>query len=464
MFLASCVAGAIMVAVATVNEDGRLRQVLAPSELSLQFREALHASGPLPVHAAVPRTWCRDVLYVLSERILAKAMGDRTGDTNANGFQQAFSAGRLAVTLQAASGQSCAIASEAHGVMPALREQMAMSAVRPGPIIDRRDGWISAVTVVQKDNQPLTLTVGVHVLSPYAKLMQPRTIFRPLSIFILSINALSALVLVFMLIRRIKRANKAAAAWAAGELDARIGDAGQDEFSKLSHRFDRMADALAGVIEVKQALAAAEERNRVARDLHDSAKQRAFALNLQLSAAQKMLGADAPGGRVIDAALSLTNQLQQDLANVIRRLTAPTIAETGFRHVLTEAVQTMLTGSPVRWSLSLGTADERELAMHPEIVRELFLITIEATANVLKHASATHCAIVGERTGESYVWRIKDNGNGMSPDVARTGGMGLPNMKLRAASLPEGAIAVYPNPDGGMTVDVNFRLTTPEQT
>jgi signal transduction histidine kinase len=110
---------------------------------------------------------------------------------------------------------------------------------------------------------------------------------------------------------------------------------------------DRMADAMAAVIEGKQALAAAEERNRLALDLHDTAKQRAIARNLQLTALREVNRRNAVGAGLADIAWSLTYQLQQDFTGIIRRLTAPTIAEAGYRPVLLDGVEMLLADSGI---------------------------------------------------------------------------------------------------------------------
>ena len=391
-------------------------------------------------------------------------MGDRTGDANANGFYQTVKSGRLVISLRTASGHTCTFSSNERAVMPTLRERIEASATHPiaglaGKAVETPEGWISVATLRPLGDQGATFSVGVHIFSPLEKFLQPRAVLVPLAAYILVMNALAALMIVILLIRRIKRADEAATAWTSGDLATRIHDTGQDEFSGLAQKFDMMADAISGVIQVKQALAAAEERNRLARDLHDSAKQRAFALNLQLSAARGSVPANTVGARLLDAALSLTSQLQQDLASVIGRLGAPTIAESGFRHALTEGVETLLTGSQIEYSIVLNNGDEALLAMLPEVERQLFLITLEAVANALKHARCTQCVISGKREGSHFIWRIVDNGTGCRSLDGEPQGMGLANMKLRADSLPHGHLDILTNDAGGTAIVVTFCLT-----
>ncbi|MHA4867210.1 sensor histidine kinase [Duganella sp. PWIR1] len=455
MFLTSSATWLTMDFIATVSEDSRLRASLAPAQLRPALEQALRATMPLLESKKLTSPGCVDVLELLAERAMTPPMGDRTGDTNPNGFLRAAQTGRFVITMRTADGSTCQFAADQ--VLPALQQQM--RAPGDGGIIEQPDGWLSITVVRAREPGMPELKVGVHILSPWAKLKEPRQFRIPLALFILSLNLAVALVLLALLIRRIERANRAAYAWTHGDLTTRINDQGKDELSRLTQQFDTMADAMAGVIEVKQALAAAEERNRLARDLHDTAKQRAFALNLQLTALREMHRPDAASAKLVDASLSLTYQLQQDLTGIIRRLAAPTIAESGFRHVLTEGIEAFLAGSQIAWSITLSEAFEAALDPAPEVSRQLFLISMEAVANVLKHAKGCmQCTLEGEQRGAVYTWRITDNGEGVLPAALGAQGMGLANMKLRADGLNQGSLDIATGLAGGTIISVTFEL------
>lgn len=452
MFLTSCLTWLTLDSIATISEDSRLRQALAPARLQPALRQALNNSAPLLT--SLPAPWCADLLELLAERVLATPLADRTGDANSNGFVRASQDGRLAVSLRAPNGGGCSFGSARGKVATPLLQQIASAG---HGIVEQPNGWISVTSVTTPEG--LTLSAGVYILSPWVKIAQPRLWGISLASFIFCISLVVALVLLILLIRRIERANQAADAWTHGHLTTRIHDRGKDELSRLTQKFDLMADAMAGVIEVKQALAAAEERNRLARDLHDTAKQRAFALNLQLSALREMRPADAAGAKLADAALALTYQLQQDLSVIIRRLTAPTIAESGFRMVLTEGVEALLAGSHISFSIKLSEEFEAGLARAPDVSQQLCMISMEAVANMLKHAhNCTQCVLEGARNGEHYSWRIADNGAGLPPAGQRGQGMGLANMKLRADGLDDGGFDIAAGADGGVLLLTTFRV------
>ncbi len=450
MFLTSCLTWLALDSIATMSEDGRLRGALAPDRLQPALRQALQTSAPLLT--TLPQAVCADMLELLAERVLAAPMADRTGDINSNGFVRAAQESRLAVSLRAQDGSGCRFGSEL--LNSPLQQQIAAAANR---LTELPEGWLSVTTVAAPNG--LTLTAGVHILSPWAKIKQPRLFEISLASFILCISLVVALVLLMLLIRRIERANRAADAWTHGQLEKRINDQGKDELSRLTQKFDLMADAMVGLIKVKQSLAAAEERNRLARDLHDTAKQRAFALNLQLTALRGMHHGDATSAGLTDAALSLTYQLQQDLTGIVRRLAAPTIAESGFRTVLTEGVEALLAGSRILPSITLSAEFEAALPSAQDVSQQLFMIAMEAVANVLKHAKgATHCRLEGSQDGDLYAWRITDNGAGIPDGSCLSKGMGIANMTLRAASLRDGCFALRNGEHGGVDISVTFRM------
>lgn len=465
MILASCACVLALTFGLTVLEDRRLRAVLAPVELENSSGTALRAGSELLTKEGVPTAWCKDTLHVLAERVLAESIKDIMGDSNANGFRRALKSGRLGVELRGAGDSTCLFGGEDQQLSPAMRREMDAARQRAdqgqgGMIVELSDGWISTTSIAWRGPGGPTLTLGAYMLSPVSKLMQPRSMHGRLGVFILCMNVVAALMLVLLLLKRIKRADAAATAWTLGELDTRINDTGRDELSRLTHKFDIMANAMSGVIQVKQSLAAAEERNRLARDLHDSAKQRAFALGLQLSAARESMSQHSHGVHLIDAALKLTGQLQQDLSSVIHRLGAPTIVESGFRNVLSDAIDTLLVGGKMSWSLSLSSSDESALTAMANAPHQLFLITIEAVANALKHADCTDCVVSGERQGPLFIWRICDNGKRPIPRFTDSKGMGLANMKLRADSLDGGSFDILPSAGAGTTIVVTFRFST----
>ena len=119
--------------------------------------------------------------------------------------------------------------------------------------------------------------------------------------------------------RRLNHVARAATAWSSGDFSHLIDDRSRDELGRLSALLDRMALELKGLMRSRAQLATMAERQRLARDLHDTVKQKAFALNLQLATARRQLGEHPASERVMQAE-RLSQQIQQELVQILDEL------------------------------------------------------------------------------------------------------------------------------------------------
>ena len=323
-----------------------------------------------------------------------------------------------------------------------------------------RDDWYSLVSLSIPDRPDQVLTLGVKLDKQFIGMMFPefRAIWH-MARHLAFISFMSSLVLALYLIRRIKKAERAATAWARGDLSVRINETERDEFGRLSQAFDHMADSLEKMMEVNQSLAIAEERNRLARDLHDTAKQRCFALGLRLSVLSHSLAGDEKQTAMIDSAIELTRLLQRDMTDVIQRFFWPTIARDGLLKASTETLNLLLNDSGIDWSLALTEAEAEMLESRPEWAGQLLLITTEAAANTLRHSQADRLEVKYRQNGDEGTWTVSDNGQGFDPETVTEQGMGLTNMRHRAESLPGGRLTVTSEPGRGTLLTITFIMT-----
>ncbi|MGC4043061.1 MAG: sensor histidine kinase [Armatimonas sp.] len=244
----------------------------------------------------------------------------------------------------------------------------------------------------------------------------------------------------------------AADAWARGELAERAPERESDELGRLARRLNQMADDLNSALSTRRALAAAEERNRLARDLHDTVKQQAFAATMQTAAAKARLSAgDALGAAVhLAEAETLIKTMQADLTAVIQELRP---AEGSIP--LTTRLQKLITD----WSRTSGIAAEVHGTAPPlpePASRELLLLVQEALANIARHSGAHQVRLALTRQGELLTLTLIDNGTGFDPTQARSG-LGLTSMRERAESLPGGTFAVSSTPGKGTMITVGLK-------
>lgn len=454
MFVASFCVTVIFGYVSSAVRDAKFHRSIRNVSLERDFQNATRLFAPALSDPGLPASLCQAAVESITRRVL----GERLEDFGENSFEPAARDKRLISSVTRGGRELCRYPVDS--APPALNRVVeAVSSHQPpsgATTLETAsdDAGISTISTSVPGHPDIVLTIGILVLSPIQALM--RGAWGSFGVYMLAMNAFSALPLVIMLVRRIQRSQQASAAWAAGKLTVRINDPGQDEFAKLTRSFDVMADAMDDVIAMKQSLAAAEERNRLARDLHDTAKQRAFAIALQLSAAKQIAQPDSEVTRLINASVSLISHLQRDLADVIRQLSAPTIAESGLRRVLVETIDGMLASTQISWSLKLDSEDDAILSEASGIARQIYLITVEATANVIKHSGASHFSIRCHSDEHFFAWSIVDDGRGFDQKDAGQLGMGLANMKLRSESIPRGALSIQSSAAKGTSIIVTF--------
>jgi signal transduction histidine kinase len=269
--------------------------------------------------------------------------------------------------------------------------------------------------------------------------------------FLVVFGLASSIFLAWWVTRRLNRVARAATAWSSGDFSNRIADRSHDELGGLSSLLDRMALDLKGLMRSRAQLATLAERQRLARDLHDTVKQKAFALNLQLATARRVIG-DAPGSDRLEQAQRLTQQIQQELAQILDELHA-----SDAELPLTERLR----ARAIDWSHTSGLVPAFSLDDLPPLPaaqeESLLRIVDEALSNVLRHAGATRIEVTLRREADRVRLAIVDNGRGIAADYAS--GMGLGNMRERAQALPGGRFELDAPGGQGTRVVVSFVVT-----
>lgn len=249
--------------------------------------------------------------------------------------------------------------------------------------------------------------------------------------------------------RRLNRIASAAHAWSGGDFSEIIQDQSADELGVLARDLNRMASELRALVQTRARLASIEERQRLARDLHDTVKQKAFALQLQLAAAARHA---EPGDRTrIEEARRITEEIQRELMLILDKMRLP---ENSAGAVGT--LEAQIAERSDAWARRSGIAlhrlidDAREVsAAHNEAVLR---IIDEALANVWRHSHANEARLSLQHDENQFTLRIVDNGCGGATE--RSAGMGIHNMRERSAGLPGGRFALSSSTDGGTTITV----------
>lgn len=205
--------------------------------------------------------------------------------------------------------------------------------------------------------------------------------------------------------------------------------------------------------------AAQEERNRLARDLHDSIKQQLFSINVGMATAQERWERDPEGARkaLADVRRSAREALVEMQA-MLHQLRPEALGTAGLIEAMREQCEALgyRTGAEVTLELGEPIPDENLPVGAQEA---LFRIAQEMLANVARHARAQKVRLWLGRRGEEVVIRIEDDGQGFDP-AATVYGMGLRNLKERAASL-RGTLEVASAPRAGAELTVRIPLVAP---
>lgn len=207
-----------------------------------------------------------------------------------------------------------------------------------------------------------------------------------------------------------------------------------------------------------QELAAAEERNRLARELHDSVTQIIFGLTLSAQAARILLDRDP--SRVaaqLDRLQVLAQSALTEMRVLIQQLHPRTIAEEGLAASLRRLAAERLSSDGLNVDLQIN----EEQRIPAKIEEELFRIAQEALNNIVKHARTDRATItLALEDGNRVVMCIEDNGAGFDPArvPSSPGHLGLTSMSERIQALG-GKLVIDSKPGKGTRLNVELTLS-----
>lgn len=196
-------------------------------------------------------------------------------------------------------------------------------------------------------------------------------------------------------------------------------------------------------------LVLAEDRERIARDLHDAVIQDLFAVGLSLQATTLQLEDDRIRQRMDDAVDRIDTAISS-LRTFIFDLRSLGTLNTTLAHTLDDMLS-RIAGGKATWAVDLSE-DVGKIDSH--ILDNALLVIREAVSNALRHGGATHLRVALERVDRGARLVITDNGHGFDPERASTG-MGVANMKAR--STDEGGQFAIETSPMGTTVRATFR-------
>ncbi|QQE77659.1 histidine kinase [Alicyclobacillus sp. SO9] len=249
--------------------------------------------------------------------------------------------------------------------------------------------------------------------------------------------------------RRLYEIEEAAGLLASGRLNHRITIMGTgDEIDQLGEQFNSMGRQLQSYVQKLQELAeenkqlaseservaVLDERQRLARELHDSVSQQLFALTMLSAAAQRYFDSHSPElGNTLAKLNELSNAAQREMRALLLHL-RPVELEGRSLH---EAIEAFLEAVTDRHRLRTELTWDLNESVPVAIEQQLFRILQEAVSNVLKHAEASNLRVSVRGTADVIELAILDDGIGIETERPSPEGdsYGIRSMKERAMGL-----------------------------
>jgi PAS domain S-box-containing protein len=202
-------------------------------------------------------------------------------------------------------------------------------------------------------------------------------------------------------------------------------------------------------------VAALEERNRLARELHDSVAQALYSISLFTDATKLALQTNKLDVVTshLDELVELSREAMSDMRLMIFELRPPIIEQEG----LAVALQSRLDSVEARAGFQAVFHSEGEIELSPDQEGEMYRIAQEALNNVIKHAHAMQVKVQLIAEEDSIWMSIEDDGIGFDPNLTdQAGGQGIRNMRERAEKLGANCV-IESAPDHGAKITIRVK-------
>ncbi len=221
---------------------------------------------------------------------------------------------------------------------------------------------------------------------------------------------------------------------------------------------EQLENAQIELAEVKRHEGMLEERQRLAREIHDTLAQGFTSIVMHLEAAEQALPDDlATLQKHLDRARN-TARISLDQARRVVQDLRPDLLEQ-------QSLPDAIARTAVRWQEETNipvvtTTTGTVIPLHPDIEVTLLRATQESLNNIRKHAHATAVQLTLSYMGDVVILDVQDNGAGINgaPPSPLSGGYGLQAMRERAEQLG-GAVEVESEPNEGTTVVMSIPVT-----
>ncbi|WP_102029265.1 sensor histidine kinase [Salirhabdus sp. Marseille-P4669] len=205
----------------------------------------------------------------------------------------------------------------------------------------------------------------------------------------------------------------------------------EDKFKQQAELFQKLATERANEREISLQEVVIQERNRLARELHDSVSQQLFAASMMMSAINEGEVTSNPNmKKQLQMVEKMIHQSQMEMRALLLHLRPVALKgkslQQGIKELLIELTQKV--PMDVDWNMETFELDKG-------IEDQLFRILQEGVSNTLRHANANSLHVLLILRDENIIMRIIDDGVGFNVEEAKTSSYGLQNMQERALEV-----------------------------
>ena len=238
--------------------------------------------------------------------------------------------------------------------------------------------------------------------------------------------------------------------YAGGTPSSLFGSANPNSADRLRSQYEQQI----------REVARQEERNRLARDLHDSIKQQIFVIQTAAATAQARFDGDPAGARLaLDQVRDSAREAVTEMQAMLDQLRAVPLENAGLVESLKKQCEALGFRTGARVEFKLGDLPPTE-ALPPGAHEAILRAAQEALANVGRHARAGNVLVsLGSVHGQVEL-RIQDDGAGFDPNQGYRG-QGIANMRARAEEFG-GKFELISQPGNGTNIAFSIPYTAGE--
>jgi len=199
-----------------------------------------------------------------------------------------------------------------------------------------------------------------------------------------------------------------------------------------------------------------DERQRMAREIHDTLAQSLAGILTQLQAAEQTMGAGASARRHVHNAIDLARESLTEARRTVQAVGPEVLAGSRLADAIADVTRRWSDASHIDAALTT-TGDARPL--HADIEVTLLRAAQEALANVAKHANAHRVGLTLSYMEDMVTLDVRDDGEGFDLEIARAndsthGGFGLAGMRQRVQRVA-GQLHIESEPGSGTAISAS---------